>query len=79
MTIQERTALALYIAGISRIACRDWARRAMVRRFGGVPPSLEEWIAEADAEPMTTLVGQAPAVESFKEIRDPAVAIEWWR
>ncbi|HXT35813.1 MAG TPA: hypothetical protein VN837_09575 [Chloroflexota bacterium] len=47
---------------------RDLVRRAVLRRFGGIPPNLEARIAGADSEELTALFDQALVAGSLEEI-----------
>jgi hypothetical protein len=47
---------------------RDLVRRAIVRRFGSVPPSLEAWIAAADPATLTALFDQVLVVDTLDQI-----------
>jgi hypothetical protein len=47
---------------------RDLVRRAIARRFGSVPPSLEARIAAADSATLTALFDQVLVVDTLEQI-----------
>jgi hypothetical protein len=47
---------------------RDLLRRALSRRFGAIPPSLEARIVAADTEVLTALFDQALVVSTIDDI-----------
>jgi hypothetical protein len=49
-------------------ALRDLVRRAIARRFGSVPPSLEARIAAADSATLTALFDQVLVVDTLEQI-----------
>ncbi|MGH2388220.1 MAG: DUF4351 domain-containing protein, partial [Chloroflexota bacterium] len=47
---------------------RELLRRAIMRRFGVIPPSLEERIVAADSEALATLLDQVLVASSADQI-----------